>query len=327
MFDFPDNRCFGKSTQQFTAVQDPEIRCAVSIYYEAKKAQQVSDNTMRIIHRVMEDFCKWFTGIGGERVSQINVLVVQSYMNEKAEIFSPNTLHIYFRNLRTFSYFFEDLTEGALRSPFHNKALHAPKIPSGKKPAVSPETVLDFVKLIDGDCALRNKAFFLTAFDSGLRLAEVCALRIRDIDLITGKIEVLQGKGKKYRISFVSNVTLKAIRKYLADRSVSNEREPLFISETGTFLTEQGMQAIRYKIEKRSGIKLGGFHALRRGFAKEFLKNGGDLFTLQNLLGHSEVETTRGYVQMSPEELQEIYTRNSPLDTAFKTHQRRKALK
>ena len=202
--------------------------------------------------------------------------------------------------------------------------MKAPKIPSIKKPAVSADTVLDFIKSIDGDYAARNKAFFLTAFDSGLRLAEVCSLRVRDIDLISGKIEVLEGKGKKYRISFVSNITLKAIRKYLVSRSVSNDREPLFLSDSGTFLTEQGMQAVRYKIEKNSGIKLGGFHALRRGFAKEFLKNGGDLFTLQNLLGHSEVETTRGYVQLEPDELRDIYNRNSPLDTAYKTHQRRR---
>lgn len=324
MLNFTDNRCLPKNGPQFTAVQDPEIRCAIGIYYEAKQAQQVSPNTMRTIRRVMEDFCKWFTGIGGERVSQINVMVIQAYMREKADIYAPNTLHIHFRNLRTFSYFFEDLTEGALRSPFHNKALHAPKIPIEKKAAASSAMVLDFVKAIDGDCALRNKAFFLTAFDSGLRLAEICALRICDVDLITGRIEVLQGKGKKYRISFVSNITLKAIRKYLNGRSVFNEREPLFISETGTFLTEQGMQAIRYKIERKCGIKLGGFHALRRGFAKEFLKNGGDLFTLQNLLGHNEVETTRGYVQLDPEELQAIYAKNSPLETTFRTHQRKR---
>lgn len=110
----------------------------------------------------------------------------------------------------------------------------------------------------------------------------------------------------------------------VSGRSVFNEREPLFISETGTFLTEQGMQAIRYKIEKKCGIKLGGFHALRRGFAKEFLKNGGDLFTLQNLLGHNEVETTRGYVQLDPDEMQAIYAKNSPLETTFRTHQRKR---
>ena len=187
--------------------------------------------------------------------------------------------------------------------------------------------MLDFVKAITGDYALRNKAFFLTAFDSGMRLAEVCALRICDIDLVTGKIEVLHGKGNKYRISFVSTVTLKTIRRYLADRSVRYEKEPLFLSDSGTFLSEQGMQAIRYKIEKQSGIKLGGFHALRRGFAKEFLKNGGDLFTLQNLLGHSEIETTRGYVQLDPDELQTIYAKNSPLDKAYMTHQRKKQVK
>lgn len=316
MLNLQDNRCL--------FLNDLEIRSAVSIYYEAKEAQQVSYNTMRIIRGVMKDFTEWFISAGGERVSQITVLVIQTYIKEKSLSCAPSTLHIYFRNLRTFSYFFEDLTEGSLRSPFHNKALKPPKIPSKKKASVTSEELLDFVKSIDGDCALRNKAFFLTAFDSGLRLAEVCALRICDINLITGQIEVLQGKGKKYRISFVSNITLKAIRKYLSNRSVYNEKEPLFISETGTFLTEQGMQAIRYKIEKKSGIKLGGFHALRRGFAKEFLKNGGDLFTLQNLLGHTEVETTRGYVQMDPDELQEIYAKNSPLDKAYSINHRKR---
>ena len=313
------NRCL----LNFSDGKDPEIRCAVGIYYDAKQAQQVSPNTMRIIRRVMEDFRQWFEAQGGQRVSEITVLVIQAYLQEKGMTFAPNTLHIYYRNLRTFSFYFEELTEGYLKSPFHSKALHAPKVPNEKKPSVTAEDVLSFVKHIDGDYQLRNKAFFLTAFDSGMRLAEVCALRVCDIDMITGKIEVMEGKGKKYRIAFVSTVTLKAIRKYLITRSVRYEKEPLFMSDSGTFLSEQGMQAIRYKIERKSGIKLGGFHALRRGFAKEFLKNGGDLFTLQNLLGHSEVETTRGYVQLEPDEIEEIYTRNSPLDKAYKTSQRK----
>ena len=320
MFKSDDNRCLPK----YLLLQDPDIRSAISIYYEAKAAQRVSCNTMRIIKNVLEDFCKWFVDAGGQRISEINVMVVQAYIQEKGQVLAPNSLHIYFRNLRTFSYYFEDLTEGKIRSPFHNKALKAPKLPNVKKPAVSAENVLEFIKCIDGDYALRNKAFFLTAFDSGLRLAEVCALRVCDLDLITGKIEVQHGKGDKYRVSFVSGITLKAIRKYLVNRSVRYEDEPLFLSDSGTFLYDQGMQAIRYKIEKKSGIKLGGFHALRRGFAKEFLKNGGDLFTLQNLLGHSEVQTTRGYVQLEPDELQEIYVRNSPLDRAYMTNQRKK---
>ena len=323
MLNLNDTSCLGQDQRGFSLLNDPNIRCAIDIYYEAKQAQQVSPNTMKVIRWVMEDFYTWFTAAGGHRVSQINVLVIQAFIREKELTCAPNTLHIYFRNLRTFSYYFEDLTEGQLRSPFHNKALHAPKVPKNKKPSVTADELLEFVKAINGDYALRNKAFFLTAFDSGLRLAEVCALRICDIDLITGKIEVLHGKGDKYRISFVSMVTLKAIRKYLADRSVRYEKEPLFLSDSGTFLSEQGMQAIRYKIEKQCGIKLGGFHALRRGFAKEFIKNGGDLFTLQNLLGHEEVETTRGYVQMEAGELQTIYSRNSPLDQAFRTHQRK----
>jgi site-specific recombinase XerD len=302
-----------------------EISCLVDIYYTAKQAQQVSRNTMKIIRRVMEDFSMWFLDEGYRNVSEISVLTIQSYLQEKElDGCAPNTLSIYFRNLRTFSYWIEDLTEGRIRSPFHNKALRAPRIPSKKKAAVSADQLLDFLKYIDGDYAARNKAFFMTAFDSGLRLAEVCALRISNLDMITGKIEVLQGKGNKYRISFVSGTTLKAIRRYLAGRSVYRESEPLFLSDSGTFLSEQGMQAIRYGIEKKSGIKLGGFHALRRGFAKEFLKNGGDLFTLQNLLGHEEVETTRGYVQLDPDELQAIYERNSPLDQAYMTHQRKR---
>ncbi len=318
---FSPNRCL---------VDDPrviDIRSAVDIYYAAKEAQQVSSNTMRVIRNVMEDFCKWFTSQGGSCLAEINVLVVQAYLREKEIDHAPNTLHIYFRNLRTFSYYFEDLTEGQLRSPFHNKALHAPKVPKQKKASISSEELLQFVQSLDGDYALRNKAFFLLAFDSGLRLAEICALRIQDIDLITGKIEVLHGKGDKYRISFVSGITLKAIRKYLSHRSVSmREWEPLFLSDSGTFLSEQGMQAIRYAAERKCGIKLGGFHALRRGFAKEFLKNGGDLFTLQNLLGHSEVETTRGYVQLEPKEIQEIYVRNSPLDKAYTERSSKKRL-
>lgn len=305
---FDVNRCSG------SGVVSGEIMSLVSIYYDAKRAQNVSANTMRIIRKTMEDFCMWFLDEGYRDISEMTVPVLQDYFREKGIYCAPNTVHIYFRNLRTFSYYLEDLTEGQLRSPFHNKALKAPKVPKEKKASVTPEEIMQFVKALDGDYALRNKAFFLLAYDSGLRLAEVCALRIQDIDTVTGRITVEHGKGGKYRVSFISSVTLKAVRRYLAKRPVWKEWEPLFLSDSGTFLTEQGMQAIRYRAEGKCGIKLGGFHALRRGFAKEFLKNGGDLFTLQSLLGHSEVETTRGYVQMEPEELQEIYVKNSPLD-------------
>lgn len=305
---------FGADRNRCLYLADPELADAVGIYCDAKAAQRVSANTMRIARRVLGDFCSWASDAGLERVSEISVLAVQAFMRELSADHSPATVHIYYRNLRTFSYYFEDLTDGAIRSPFHSKALHAPKIPEEKHPAADADAVFAFCKACSGRFALRNRAFFLTAFDSGLRLAEVCALRICDIDLISGRIEVLHGKGSKFRVCFVSTVTLKAVRRYLAERAVATDAEPLFVSATGGHLTAQGMQAIRYKIERESGIRLGGFHALRRGFAKAFLKNGGDLFSLQNLLGHAEVGTTRGYVQLDPDELAEIYSRSSPLD-------------
>jgi len=294
------------------------MAAAVKIYCDAKAAQRVSLNTLRIIRRVLGDFSDWFREQGGQTVGEVTVLVVQAYLQEKGRSVSPATLHQCFRNLRTFSYYIEDLTDGAIKSPFHSKALHAPKVPEKRKPAADAGDVLGFCRAISGRYALRNRAFFLMAFDSGLRLAEVCALRVCDVDLVTGRIDVLNGKGGKYRVAFVSSVALRAVRRYLAERSVAVETEPLFMAESGGFLTTQGMQAIRRKIEARAGVKLGGFHALRRGFAKEFLKNGGDLVTLQSLLGHAEVETTRGYVQLDADELQTIYSRSSPLEKARK---------
>ena len=301
------NRCSG----QFA---DPDIPTAIAIYTDAKRAQRVSPNTLRIVDRVLGDFAAWAADNGIARMSEITVLTITAYIQHKARAVSPATLHQHYRNLRTFSYYIEDLTDGAIRSPFHSKALRAPKIPSTKQPAATAEDVLSFCRAITGSQALRNRAFFLTAFDSGLRLAEVCALRIRDVDLVTGRIEVLNGKGGKFRVSFVSATALRAIRRYLAERVIVSDTEPLFMAASGGHLTEQGMQAIRYKIEARSGIRLGGFHALRRGFAKSFLKSGGDLITLQSLLGHAEVETTRGYVQLDPDELADMYARSSPLD-------------
>ena len=300
------NRCLG----QFA---DPELGAAAALYCDAKSAQRVSPNTMRIIRRVLGDFTAWADANGITRVSDISVIAIQAYMQARSERLSLSSLHIYYRNLRTFSYYFEDLTDGQLRSPFHSRALHAPRIPAEKKPAADAEDVLKLCRAMGGRFALRNRAFFLAAFDSGLRLAEVCALRVRDIDLVTGRVEVLEGKGGKFRVSFVSPVTLKAVRRYLATRAIASDTEPLFMAASGGHLTEQGMQAIRYKIERASGIRLGGFHALRRGFAKQFLKNGGDVFTLQSLLGHEDVGTTRGYVQMDAEELAEVYARSSPL--------------
>jgi len=278
----------------------------------AKRAELLSMRSIQLYEYQLNLFDKFLRQKNISLVSEITMYVLQSYISELAQTHKPRTCHISFRVLRTLTYWFENYTNGDYVSPMHK--MRAPKLPKDKKSSCNLD---DFSRLLsgcDGCNEKRDKALLMLAFDSGLRKGEIIALNIENIDAVTGRIEVICGKGDKYRTAFISQPTLRAIREYLKERGNLNDYDPLFTSTRDIRFSEQGLTSLLKRVQKRARIDIHGFHSLRRGFAREFIVNGGGMFQLQQLMGHEDISTTQNYVGLDEKDIEQAHRKASPMN-------------
>lgn len=163
----------------------------------------------------------------------------------------------------------------------------------------------------------RDLALILLMIDTGIRLSEVAALRVVDVDLIEGRCRVM-GKGSRERVVPIGRRTRKALRGWSSARRPSPVgSSPLFIGPQGSRLSARGVHQLVHRLAGRAGIETRcSPHVLRHTFARAFLTNGGDVFSLQRILGHSprSIQITRRYVDLLDEDLRAVHRQASPVD-------------
>lgn len=236
---------------------------------------------------------------------------------ERNERLSPHTLLGYFRTLKAF--FSWTIREGFLEdNPM--AGIRTPKVPRLVMKSFSESEVRDLLCSFDRKTCFgfRNYAMVLLLLDTGIRASELTGLRLGDLHLEEGYIKVL-GKGRKERIVPLGYTSQRTLWKYLRKFCV----EPALATIDRVFLTRDG-QPMKidwlYKIVSRAcrgaGIdgKRIGPHTCRHTFARQFLMNGGDLLTLQRILGHSSLDVVRLYVNLDTRDLLQQQRRHSPMD-------------
>ncbi len=163
----------------------------------------------------------------------------------------------------------------------------------------------------------RDRAIILTLLDTGIRVSELTGADIGDLDLEAGRL-LVTGKGSKSRYVYLGRLSKKAIWRYLAERFPNKEPpsdEPLFVHMNGIHrLTRHGVRSQLRALGQRAGIKGVYPHRFRHTFAIEFVRNGGDIFTLQQLLGHSSLDMVRRYVALAEMDMEGAHRRASPAD-------------
>ena len=134
----------------------------------------------------------------------------------------------------------------------------------------------------------RDFALILLMIDTGMRLSEVASLNLADVDLIEGRCRVI-GKGSRERLVPIGRRTRKALRAWTSVRRPSPAaNSPLFVAPRGSRLSARGIHQLVRRLARRAGIETRcSPHVLRLTFARAFLTNGGDVFSLQRILGHS----------------------------------------
>ncbi len=161
--------------------------------------------------------------------------------------------------------------------------------------------------------ATRNIAIIELLFASGMRVSELCGLRICDIDIKQGYVRIV-GKGNKERIIDISQeATLAAIKEWLKERDTDDTQSPLFISRLGNKLSTQSVRLLIKKLTVSSKIKKRITpHTFRHTYATLLLEEGIDITYIQHLLGHSSIVTTQIYTHVNLHKQHEILKDKHP---------------
>ncbi|BAB59407.1 integrase / recombinase [Thermoplasma volcanium GSS1] len=149
---------------------------------------------------------------------------------------------------------------------------------------------------------------------TGIRVGELCNLRIGDVDMQEGIIYVKSGKGDKDRIVVMPNECVSALKEYLNWRiSVETPHDFLFISNKKSRYDPSTVERMVKRLSQEAGInKRVTPHVLRHTFATSVLRNGGDIRFIQQILGHSSVATTQIYTHLDDNALKDMYFKHRP---------------
>ncbi|MGD9890140.1 MAG: tyrosine-type recombinase/integrase [Dehalococcoidia bacterium] len=298
-------------------------------YLLACRAENKSPQTVQWYEHKLRGFLTWLTDQEGVRaVDAVTPELVRRFLDHlrgpdpwhgsqfqptrPVAQRSPATIRGYAQVIKGFYSWLE--REGHL--PSHPLAkLRMPKVPDTLIRPLDPAEMRQLLgapdtRMVSG---LRDAAMLSIFLDCGLRVSELVGLRLSDVG--HGDLTVT-GKGSKRRVVGFGTATQRALNRWLTVRAaLADEHEPhIFVSEEGRPLSKHAVEKQVRQLAQRAGLRRVWPHLLRHTFAVSFLRAGGDAFTLQKLLGHTTLETTKLYVYLAGCDVLEVYRRASPLD-------------
>jgi site-specific recombinase XerD len=212
-----------------------------------------------------------------------------------------------------------------LETPWPEGALTRCRVPQKLPVVLSPTEIHEFFQYVR---TIRYRAALMTAYGAGLRVSEVAALQVGDIDSQRMLIRVRQGKGQKDRYVMLSPRLREVLRCWWRSQHPAGQhprgspQDWLFPSwRAGHHMNMASLQIACREAARAAGLsKRVTVHTLRHSFATHMLENGTDTRVIQSLLGHSRIETTARYTHVSPLATARAH---SPLDTLGQTPPRR----
>jgi site-specific recombinase XerD len=162
--------------------------------------------------------------------------------------------------------------------------------------------------------ALRDRAILLLLVDSGIRATELCELTIADVNKRQRHILVF-GKGAKERVIPLSPRTIQAIWRYLTTRDHDiRVDEPLFVTTNDNPLDRHQLRHLLDRLASAADVEKVHPHRFRHTFAINYLRNGGDIYSLQRILGHASLDMVKKYLTLAQTDVNRAHRRASPVD-------------
>lgn len=219
---------------------------------------------------------------------------------------SPRSLSLSVSAIKQF-YQFLLLEQAITHDPAAN--LSAPKQHKSLPKNMDLDSVSHLLSIdAEDSLGIRDKAMMELFYSSGLRLAELAALDVADIDFKQRQVKVM-GKGSKERIVPIGSIAIEAIEHWLAEKqAIVCADDALFVTSKGRRLAHRSIQARLKKWGQQQGLNVPVHpHKLRHSFATHMLESSQDLRAVQELLGHANLSTTQVYTSLDFQHLAKIY--------------------
>ncbi len=278
------------------------------------KASRASSETIKTDTFLLKQFIAW---CGDGEVGTVASEDIRRYLNyHKERGLAPHTLH---RHRAILSAFYAWLSSPDVGLAEGNpvERVPPPKLPKLKHRALSQSNIKALLLASDRVHRKRRaKALLLFLLDTGARASEVCGVTMADVDFKTGKV-LVTGKGAKQRFVYLGKRALSALWLYVKDgrsEPAQVDGDYLFLTDEGYRLTRHTLRGIICRLAEVAGIKAT-VHQFRHTAAIEHLRHGMDLVSVQHLLGHESINTTRQYLTaLQDEDVGERARRTSPAD-------------
>ncbi|MBL8798881.1 MAG: tyrosine recombinase XerC [Planctomycetia bacterium] len=170
---------------------------------------------------------------------------------------------------------------------------------------------------LEGPLGQRDRAILETLYSGGLRVSELTGLNLDDIDLASGTL-MIRGKGKRERLALLGETASGALADWLEARAAvlqgrSQAQPAVFLNQRGSRLTSRSVGRLLEKYLAKAGLDpRASPHTLRHSFATHLLDNGADIRSVQELLGHQNLNTTQIYTHVTTNRLRESYDKAHP---------------
>jgi integrase/recombinase XerD len=152
----------------------------------------------------------------------------------------------------------------------------------------------------------------LCLLDTGCRAREFLGINLGDVNQATGEILVRQSKSQRPRHVYLGQTARKALRRYLRHRQ--DAHPALWLSREGGRMGYSSLRDMVVRRAAEAGVPQPPLHAFRRAFALNYLRNGGDIFTLARLLGHKGIDVLKRYLAHTDTDAQIAHGKYSPVD-------------
>ncbi len=196
--------------------------------------------------------------------------------------------------------------------------LKPPKAPNKLVVVLKDEEVKRILSCIDPNTSTgcRAMAIVITMLDTGLRLSEMTNLKMDDAHIEEGYLKVM-GKGAKERIVPLGGLAQKVLLRYVyhfRPNPWNIAHDTVFLTLDGRSMTDNAIKQLLERLAEKSGVKRLHPHLCRHTFATNYLINGGDVFSLQQILGHTSLEMVRRYVTLASAQVRVQHRKFSPMD-------------
>lgn len=295
-------------------VDDLPIPDLIQAFILDRKASGVSKATIKTYGVEFRRFLAFCDSHFILSIQTLTPFILRSYLvHLESTGRNPGGVHIGYRTVKSLLLWYENEVEpDNWKNPI--RKVKPPKLPLLPIEPVALETVEKLYSVCEGEGfnAIRDRAMLLFLLDTGLRAFEACGADLGDLDLLSGQLLIRQGKGGKSRIVFIGKKTRKDIRHYLRGRKDNNQA--VWVSEVGERLTYEALNSMLRRRANQAGVKKPGLHDFRRAFALNSLRAGMDVFSLQKLMGHADLQVLNRYLAQNTEDLKIAHGKASPVD-------------